>query len=87
MPIFAVDRDLPGITMEQLGDAQKRAIETDTGIIDQAVDGTERFKGMVGECNCLIAIIEIGAELVSVHGEDSVGDREDLQGARYGSDG
>ena len=32
-------------------------------------------------------VIEIGAELVSVHGEDSVGDREDLQGARYGSDG
>ena len=28
MPVFAVDRDLPGITMEQLADAQRRAIET-----------------------------------------------------------
>ncbi|HMB92189.1 MAG TPA: DUF4242 domain-containing protein [Rhodothermales bacterium] len=28
MPTYAVQRNLPGITMEQLGDAQKAAIET-----------------------------------------------------------
>jgi hypothetical protein len=28
MPTFAVQRNLPGITMEQLGSAQKAAIET-----------------------------------------------------------
>jgi hypothetical protein len=28
MPIYAVQRSLPGITMEQLGAAQKAAIET-----------------------------------------------------------
>jgi len=28
MPVYAVRRDLPGITMEQLGGAQKAAIET-----------------------------------------------------------
>ena len=28
MPVYMVDRNLPGITMEQLGAAQKAAIET-----------------------------------------------------------
>jgi Protein of unknown function (DUF4242) len=28
MPVFMADRNLPGITMEQLGAAQKAAIET-----------------------------------------------------------
>jgi len=28
MPVFMVEREIPGITMEQLGDAQKSAIET-----------------------------------------------------------
>ena len=28
MPVFLVDRDLPGITMEELGAAQKAAIAT-----------------------------------------------------------
>ncbi|MGH9361932.1 MAG: DUF4242 domain-containing protein [Thermoanaerobaculia bacterium] len=28
MPVYMVERDLPGITMEQLGAAQKAAIET-----------------------------------------------------------
>ena len=28
MTVYMVNRDLPGITMEQLGDAQKAAIET-----------------------------------------------------------
>ncbi len=28
MSVFMVDRDLPGITLEQLADAQKAAIET-----------------------------------------------------------
>ena len=28
MAIYMVDRDLPGVTMEQLGAAQKAAIET-----------------------------------------------------------
>ncbi len=28
MPVYMVDRSLPGITMEQLGAAQKAAIET-----------------------------------------------------------
>jgi hypothetical protein len=28
MPVFMVNRDLPGISMEQLGAAQKAAIET-----------------------------------------------------------
>jgi hypothetical protein len=27
MPVYMVERDLPGITMEQLADAQKRAIQ------------------------------------------------------------
>lgn len=28
MPVYMADRDLPGITLEQLADAQRRAIET-----------------------------------------------------------
>ena len=28
MTVYMVERDLPGVTMEQLGDAQKAAIET-----------------------------------------------------------
>lgn len=28
MPVYMVDRDLKGITLDQLADAQKRAIET-----------------------------------------------------------
>ena len=28
MPVYMVDRELPGITLEQLGQAQKAAIET-----------------------------------------------------------
>jgi hypothetical protein len=28
MAVFMVDRDLPGITMDALGDAQRRAIDT-----------------------------------------------------------
>lgn len=28
MPVYMVDRDLQGITLDQLADAQKRAIET-----------------------------------------------------------
>ena len=27
MPVYLVERDLPGITMEELADAQKRAIQ------------------------------------------------------------
>lgn len=35
MPVYMVDRNLPGITMEQLAGAQKAAIETSQKFTDQ----------------------------------------------------
>lgn len=35
MPVYMVDRDLPGITMDQLGAAQKAAIKTSQEFTDQ----------------------------------------------------
>ncbi len=37
MPIFAVQRKLPGISMEELGGAQKAAIDTSNKYSDQGV--------------------------------------------------
>jgi hypothetical protein len=56
MPIFAVDRDLPGITMEQLGDAQKRAIETSKTFTRQGKDVRyirSVFLPKESHCTCL----------------------------------
>lgn len=38
MPTYAVKRSLPGITMEQLGDAQKAAIETCEKVCSEGTD-------------------------------------------------
>lgn len=53
MPIFAVQRSLPGITMEQLGAAQKAAIETSARVSE---NGTPvryiRSNFYPGDCHC-----------------------------------
>lgn len=56
MPIFAVDRNLPGITMEQLGDAQKRAIETSKSFTSQGKNVRylrSIFRPKESQCTCL----------------------------------
>lgn len=35
MPVFMADRELPGITMDQLGSAQRAAIETSQRFTDE----------------------------------------------------
>ena len=35
MPVFMADRELPGITMQQLADAQRAAIETSRRFTDE----------------------------------------------------
>jgi hypothetical protein len=53
MPTFAVQRSLPGITMEQLGAAQKAAIETSARLSE---GGTPvryiRSNFYPGDCRC-----------------------------------
>ena len=53
MPIFAVQRNLPGITMEALGNAQKAAIETSNSLTEQGTSVKYiRSNFYPSDCNC-----------------------------------
>lgn len=56
MPTFAVQRSLPGITMEQLGVAQKAAIETSERLSRQGTPVKyirSNFYPATSACTCL----------------------------------
>jgi hypothetical protein len=56
MPVFMVDRDLPGITMDALGDAQRRAIDTASAYQRQGRDVRyirSMFVPAESHCMCL----------------------------------
>jgi hypothetical protein len=54
MPVYMVEREIPGVTMEQLADAQKRAIQTGKAL---TAEGREvryiRSMFVPGECRCM----------------------------------
>jgi hypothetical protein len=64
MPTFAVQRELPGITMQQLGDAQKAAIETSEKV---SREGTPvryirtNFYPNADRCTCLFEAADAAA--------------------------
>lgn len=56
MPVYAVERDLPGITMEQLAGAQKAAIETSERFTAEGKDVRyirSMFIPSEASCTCL----------------------------------
>ena len=56
MPIFAVQRKLPGITMEDLGNAQKAAIETSNSFTEKGTSVKyirSNFYPSDSNCTCL----------------------------------
>jgi muconolactone delta-isomerase len=54
LPVYLVERDLPGVTMEQLAAAQKRAIQTGKEL---TAEGRQvryiRSMFVPGECRCM----------------------------------
>lgn len=53
MPIFAVHRKLPGITMEDLGNAQKAAINTSNRFTEEGTSVKYiRSNFYPSDCNC-----------------------------------
>lgn len=56
MPVYAVQRSLPGITMEQLGAAQKAAIDTSARFNQEGIAVRyirSNFYPHDAECTCL----------------------------------
>jgi V8-like Glu-specific endopeptidase len=54
MPVYMVDRDLPGITMEQLGAAQQAAIQTSEQFTSQGQQVRYiRSMFVPGESHCM----------------------------------
>lgn len=56
MPVYAVQRSLPGITMEQLGEAQKSAIEKGNSLMEEGIPVKyirSNFYPSDGKCTCL----------------------------------
>jgi hypothetical protein len=70
MTIYAVKRSLPGITMEQLGAAQKSAIETSNQLTEE---GTEvkyiRSNFFPGDSSCTCLFEAINEEAVKAVNE------------------
>lgn len=70
MTIYAVKRSLPGITMEQLGAAQKAAIKTSKQLTDE---GTEvkyiRSNFFPGDSSCTCLFEAINEEAVKAVNE------------------
>jgi hypothetical protein len=65
MPVFMVDRDLPGISMEQLGAAQKAAIDTSSRYTDSGKPVRYIRSAFVpGEAHCMCFFEAPDAELV-----------------------
>lgn len=54
MPVYMVDRDLPGISMDALGQAQRKAIETAASYQEQGRDVRYiRSTFVPGESHCM----------------------------------
>lgn len=65
MPVYMVDRNLPGITMEQLGAAQKAAIETSERFTAEGKPVRYiRSTYVPGESNCMCLFEASNADLV-----------------------
>jgi len=65
MAVYLVERDLPGITMEQLAAAQKRAIQTGKELTAQGKDVRYiRSTFVPGENKCMCLFEASNAELV-----------------------
>ncbi len=65
MPVYLVERDLPGISMEELADAQKKAIQAGK---DMTAQGREvryiRSMFVPGESKCMCLFEAASEELV-----------------------
>ena len=65
MPVYMVDRNLPGVTMEQLGAAQKTAIETCKQFTAQGKPVRYiRSMFLPGEAHCMCLFEASNADLV-----------------------
>ena len=65
MAIYMVDRDLPGVTMDQLGAAQKAAIETGRKFTEEGKNVRYiRTTFVPGEAHCMCLFEADNAELV-----------------------
>ena len=70
MKTFAVERSLPGITMEQLGDAQKAAIETSNQLTEEGVEVKYiRSNFFPGDSSCTCIFEAINEEAVKTVNE------------------
>lgn len=70
MKTFAVKRSLPGITMEQLGDAQKAAIETSHQLTEEGTDVKYiRSSFSPGDSSCTCIFEAINEEAVKIANE------------------
>ncbi len=65
MAVYLVDRDLPGITMEQLGAAQKAAIETSERFTSEGRPVRYiRSTYVPGDSNCMCLFEAASADMV-----------------------
>ena len=65
MAVYLVDRDLPGITMDQLGAAQKAAIETSERFTSEGKPVRYiRSTYVPGESNCMCLFEAASADMV-----------------------
>ncbi len=53
VPIYMVERDLPGVTVEDLAAAQKRVIEMGKELTAQGKQVRRLFRGKTSVCVCL----------------------------------
>lgn len=72
MAVYMVDRDLPGISMEQLGDAQRRAIDWSQRYQSEGRNVRYiRSTFVPGESHCMCLFDAPNAELVAQLNDDA----------------
>jgi hypothetical protein len=72
MPVYLVDRDLPGISMDDLGAAQKRAIDTASKYRESGREVRYiRSTFVPGEAHCMCLFEASGPEVVSELNDDA----------------
>ena len=72
MAVYMVDRDLPGVTMEQLGAAQKAAIETGQKFTSEGKNVRYiRTTFVPGEAHCMCLFEADNADLVRAVNEEA----------------
>ncbi|MBW3658455.1 MAG: DUF4242 domain-containing protein [Actinobacteria bacterium] len=72
MAVYMVDRDLPGISMEQLADAQRRAIDWSQRYQREGRDIRYiRSTFVPGEAHCMCLFEASGPEVVSELNDDA----------------